>query len=431
VISNQATHPGHDPWTGTIPVERMRWFTGRFVTARDLTDEQRYLIRRRWLLNRLLHGEGVLCGLDVRRDQREECASTTVWIEPGIALDCRGRELISDCRLCVTWPSAAEPGCEPPEHEERLLVIRYCEELIDPQYALLDDCEHPGKPGKEASRIREYVTWKLASREELPDCWPREHPLIHNDCADERGDHDNHDNHDEHGEHGNDDEQGNHDEHGEHRDRDGERHHEDRRCGPGNCLEPACRCDGWIPLAVLTRRAGGPIHVSDPLSGRLPAAGYLTKIARVNWPHGGELELEELIERRGRLEVDFDRPLLAVEGDATGINQFTFRVEFGGLERALEFLPTAEDSPRLEDRTRAVFTIDHGLWDPDNSAHQRRDRRGQFRSSLRGSFIVVTLLCDFILDCHGNPVDGDHLRGRLPSGNGTPGGVFRSWFAVS
>jgi hypothetical protein len=41
------------------------------------------------------------------------------------------------------------------------------------------------------------------------------------------------------------------------------------------------------------------------------------------------------------------------------------------------------------------------------------------------------LLCDFILDCHGNPVDGDHMRGHLPSGSGTPGGVFRSWFTVS
>jgi hypothetical protein len=44
--------------------------------------------------------------------------------------------------------------------------------------------------------------------------------------------------------------------------------------------------------------------------------------------------------------------------------------------------------------------------------------------------IHVTLRCDFILDCHGNPVDGDHLRGRLPSGNGSPGGLFESWFRV-
>jgi hypothetical protein len=80
------------------------------------------------------------------------------------------------------------------------------------------------------------------------------------------------------------------------------------------------------------------------------------------------------------------------------------------------------------DGTRAVFTIDPDLWDRN---HRPPARRGTWRPGLQGQFVIVTLLCDFILDCHGNPVDGDHLRGRLPSGNGTPGGVFRSWFAVS
>jgi hypothetical protein len=42
----------------------------------------------------------------------------------------------------------------------------------------------------------------------------------------------------------------------------------------------------------------------------------------------------------------------------------------------------------------------------------------------------VQLKCDFILDCRETPVDGDHLRGRLPTGNGVPGGTFESWFHV-
>ena len=381
-----------DDWCDAIPTERMLWFTGRFVTARDLTDEQRYLVSRRWLLNRVLHGEGVLCGLEVRPDKRPDCAATTVWIEPGIALDCRGRELISSCRLCVTWPLAAEPGCDPPPREERLLVIRYREQAVDPQYALLDDCAPPG--AKQPTRIREQVEWKLATREELWHCWPHEQPVIHDDCDDQ----------------------------GEGR---------GGPCGHGGCIKPSCRCGGWIPLVLLTRHHGGEIGISKPLSGRLPAAGYLTKIARTSWLHGRQLELEQIVERHGRLEVDFDRPLLAADGDARGINQFTFRVEFGGLERSLEILPSADGSPALEDRTRAVFTIAPELWDREHRDQRQRDRRGQWRSSLRGAYIVVTLLCDFILDCHGNPVDGDHLGGRLPSGNGVPGGVFRSWFAVS
>jgi hypothetical protein len=365
-----------------IPVERMRWFTGRFVTARDLTDEQRYMVQRRWLINRTLHGEGVLCGLDVVPHLRDDCGSTTVWIEPGIALDCRGRELISTCRQCVTWPSSAAPDCDPPEHEERLLAIRYCEEPVDPQYAVLDTCTT--KVGKEATRIREGIAWKLAEPDELRPCWPGRRAEVHDDC-------------------------------------------DDGAQGQGGCIEPYCRCGGWLPLALLTRREGGPIQISDPLSARLPGAGYLTKVSCINWTHGGELEMSELVERRGRLEIDFDRPLREAVGDATGINQFTFRVQFGNAERNLEFMPS-DEGPVLVDGTRAVFTIDPDLWDRN---HRPPARRGTWRPGLQGQFVIVTLLCDFILDCHGNPVDGDHLRGRLPSGNGTPGGVFRSWFAVS
>jgi hypothetical protein len=52
------------------------------------------------------------------------------------------------------------------------------------------------------------------------------------------------------------------------------------------------------------------------------------------------------------------------------------------------------------------------------------------RRTLRDTTVYVSLRCDFIQDCRGVPVDGNHLRGRLPSGNGVQGGVFESWFEV-
>lgn len=328
MISEQSGPRRQHALRGSIPVERMRWYTGRFVTARDLTDEQRYLVHRRWLINRVLHGEGVLCGLHVVPHEREDCGPTTVWIEPGIALDCCGRELISSCRLCVTWPPAAEPGCEPPEHEEKLLAIRYHEEPVDPQYALIDTCTT--KAGKEATRIREEVEWKLADRDELRHCWPEDRARIHDDCDDDAE-------------------------------------------GHGGCIEPCCRCEGWVPLAVLTRHEGGPIEVSHPLSARLPGAGHLTKITHFNWPHGGELELRELVERRGRLEVDFDRPLREADGDATGINQFTFRVQYGGAERNLEFMPSEEGRPSSTGPGRSSrSTPDYGTATADNGSGAAR-----------------------------------------------------------
>jgi hypothetical protein len=344
----------------------MRWFTGRFVTARDLTDEQAYFLRRRWLLNRLVHGEGVRCGMRGVGHRREECRPTTVFVEEGVALDCVGRELVLDERLCVTWPPNESAGEEP---EEVLLAVRYREKDVAPRYAVRNACAT--STVKEPSRVREYVDHRLLTREEAPRCWPAE------------------------------------------------------TCGPADdagsegCLKPDCRCGGWLPLALLRRCADGPIEI-------IPIApGRPTRITWINWTHGGSLSVSEIRERRGRLEIEFERPLLDSDDEAVGINQFTFRVEILGTQRATEVMPF-ERGPELDHPCRAVFTIDPDLWDPT-----RAGPRAGYRPSLVGQVVTVTLLCDFVLDHNGNPVDGDHLRGALPTGTGTPGGVFRSWFTVS
>ncbi len=121
----------------------------------------------------------------------------------------------------------------------------------------------------------------------------------------------------------------------------------------------------------------------------------------------------------GRLEIRFDRQITPADGLATGINPETFLVQHAGEDDDLEFVPYDVDCPpHLEDGCRAVYVIDPNLL------HGRR------RGGLIGSTIYITLLADFVLDCHLQPVDGDHLAGRLPSGNGTPGGTFRSWFRI-
>src|SRR3546814_7097624 len=48
-----------------VPRELPHYFTGRVLTARDLRDEQGYVLSRLRLRNRLFHGWGVVCGLDV------------------------------------------------------------------------------------------------------------------------------------------------------------------------------------------------------------------------------------------------------------------------------------------------------------------------------------------------------------------------------
>ena len=51
--------------------------------------EQRYHCSKRALLNRLLHGSGVVCGLGVTASDE-----STLMIESGAALDYQGREIV-------------------------------------------------------------------------------------------------------------------------------------------------------------------------------------------------------------------------------------------------------------------------------------------------------------------------------------------------
>jgi len=84
--------------------ERPRYFAGKLVTAEDFELEQRYHIEKRWLLNRMLQGAGVVSGLDVVAAERG-----TVTVAPGFALDPHGREIL------VCEPQAlAIPDCDEP-----------------------------------------------------------------------------------------------------------------------------------------------------------------------------------------------------------------------------------------------------------------------------------------------------------------------------
>lgn len=73
--------------------ERNNFFYGKLMTVRDFCDEQRYFNEKRWLLNRMISGWGVVCGLDVTVDT-ESGATNRLSVSPGLALDCCGREIL-------------------------------------------------------------------------------------------------------------------------------------------------------------------------------------------------------------------------------------------------------------------------------------------------------------------------------------------------
>ncbi|MBE2201165.1 MAG: hypothetical protein IAE79_21305 [Anaerolinea sp.] len=84
-------------------LQRPSFFEGQRLTAVDLADVQSYHRELRWLHNRSLHNWGIAFGLAVtgKRGQR------AVQIQGGLALDCRGRELILSDGLELPIPAVA------------------------------------------------------------------------------------------------------------------------------------------------------------------------------------------------------------------------------------------------------------------------------------------------------------------------------------
>jgi hypothetical protein len=90
---------------------RNHYFYGKLLDVEQFELETRYLNAKRWLLNRLVTGYGVVCGLDVLPgDEVNE-----LWIGPGVAIDKGGRELINPTRI---GPVVIPARFLPPEHDD-------------------------------------------------------------------------------------------------------------------------------------------------------------------------------------------------------------------------------------------------------------------------------------------------------------------------
>ena len=474
---------------GDVATDRMRYFTGRYMTARDFRDEQAYHLTHRYLHNRMLHGWGVGCGLHVHPHPDPDCQGSHVLVDCGMAIDCCGREIVVPRAIVpppIVWthhpaheppPSAPPPpphGYQPPPQDEKppdepqrpdhdrdhrrcwLLCLEYCEEEIEVVPVLYSEhsCD---APRSEHGRVRDSYKfkWHPIRIDELPKFhWktPGGGCVDRDDRTDEGGNgHDHPKPHDEKkpdeapkpyepakssdaakpyeepkGSAGAND-------HEAHRrpyrpcpdddcDQPGGHHH---RC----CLDPYCPPDHCVPLALVCVRPGHAIAAEDIQTiGRptLRAPQHeLTHVCGINWMHGGVVARRHLERHLRRLEIRFDRRLQksdAQPGDCGpfGVNPCTFVVQFGGGYEDLDFV-TYSEPPHVEHDCVAVFTIDP------------RSHKGHHDlpyAYLEHHTVFITLKCNFIRDCHGDPVDGDHLNGILPSGDGIRGGTFESWFRV-
>lgn len=427
--------------TSLATPRRNHYFYGKLLDELHLRMEQEYFNDKRWMLNRLALGRGVLCGLQVTAD------GTSICVAGGVAIDGVGREIVVPGKVCLDpWRAAGDcatttPLAKDKEHNVYLEVcFRECRSDFMP--ALVSDC----KPSDQCAPSTIVESYCFAIREgEPPPLTPGSAALCDalstGTTADEK------------------------------------RRNLCRVLSNEPCADAPT--DPCIVLATFTLKADGtigPVSIcgSRPLvysnevlldlllcahsssqgskgdKGDVGARGPqgdqglrgdpgpggpkgdqglqgpagstpnldLTKIIKTNWPHDSLWTIPKLMK---------DGLAVAFSSTVTPTTQFG----------AAWFIVTAE----IPDPPHGSIVVTHVLGDSIAMAQAgtvalfkpapvfaaeveaNMKRLKQKRATIR-----VLLKCDFLVGEKELAVDGDFLRGVMPTGDGIPGGEFESWF---
>jgi hypothetical protein len=142
---------------------RNRYFYGKLLDVFHLELEADYFNGKRWMLNRMIAGYGVLCGLDVR----PATTGRAVVVTPGVALDRCGREVVVPV-TSAAQPVRAKPAqdptkpppttdCDKQEYVNIAICFKQCDS--DPVPVMVDDCGLPTTCS--ASSIQERYTLEI------------------------------------------------------------------------------------------------------------------------------------------------------------------------------------------------------------------------------------------------------------------------------
>ena len=111
--------------------ERNNYYYGKLLTSKDFQSEQGYMNDKRRLINRTLHGFGVVYGMDV-----VAADDSSIVLQSGMALDSSGREVVVS-KSQVLKLSTIE-GYNDLKTDTVCLGIAYAEEQSDPVYAVME-----------------------------------------------------------------------------------------------------------------------------------------------------------------------------------------------------------------------------------------------------------------------------------------------------
>jgi len=376
--------------------ERNHYFAGKMLNARDLAAEQAYFNEKRWLVNRMVLGWGIVCGLDVCVDG---CGLT---IRPGLALDCCGHELLVCDRRSLPVEKFVEvlgDGGEEHESARWVLCLEYRERHVEP----CDPdpgCHGEGRGGK-FNRIRDDYTlrilpWKKACPDDqTDDCCPyeglgRQTPL--HKALVERSEH-------------------------------------CPKCKDCECVILATgrlvtHCDPpEIRIDDDSWKYRRIVYTNSTLAGVIRCLhDGLPHITAINWKPDSRIRLDEFLDwlRKDRLKVTFDQKLKT----RTVTNRRSCRLTFfhtPDCECPVPLIIPVERISYDEDTSTATYYFD------DDCVEQ--ELRKVCKKVRKPAEVELVLHGNMIHNHHGRALDAE-LIDELPSGNGVEGGDFTAFFTV-
>ena len=124
---------------------RNHFFYGKLMDVDQFEKEQSYGMEKRALMNRLVIGHGVVCGLDVVKDPESE---DLIIVLPGVAIDGCGREIIIPDAVPIDphqlTNDEGQPVGEPMESGLVEICLVYKEIRTDPVPVMVPDCDRTG-----------------------------------------------------------------------------------------------------------------------------------------------------------------------------------------------------------------------------------------------------------------------------------------------
>ncbi len=136
----------------TDKIRRVNYFTGQLLTTADFQDEQEYFRQKMKRHNRFLHGSGVVYGLEL------SLLNDSVIVQPGLALDCAGNEILLPVKQAVGLPAVAR---------QLYVVVSYLE-YGDAMVPVVGAPPDTGEETMQPSRI--FESFELNFVDKLPEC---------------------------------------------------------------------------------------------------------------------------------------------------------------------------------------------------------------------------------------------------------------------